>query len=274
MDEFVASSDVPAVDQGGGPQSPEPAAASSETAEAEVLAVVPRGKQKKSKQREEKLERMTKQPRKSKPPGASAPSWAYFECYALGRFKEYAVCTLCVQQNEFERSEIKYSQSPSNLLRPLNTDYPGHREAFDACVAKAPGKKPTARARAGGVVVQQEQEDSEEEQEDSEEEDASEEEDENNSSRVYLDPLGWWRMKSADFPHLAILARRVLAIPATQAESERLFSCAGNIVTKNRNKLAPSTVELLVLLRHSWKIVEEREASNAAAKRLARGGSA
>ena len=75
----------------------------------------------------------------------------------------------------------------------------------------------------------------------------------------------WWRVKSADFPHLAILARRVLAIPATQAESERLFSCAGNIVTKTRNRLAPSTVELLVLLRHSWKIVEEWEASNATA---------
>ena len=84
-----------------------------------------------------------------------------------------------------------------------------------------------------------------------------EEQDEDGSSRVYLDPLEWWRVKSADFPHLAILARRVLAIPATQAESERLFSCAGNIVTKTRNRLAPSTVEQLVLLRHSWKIVEE-----------------
>ncbi|CAM9467052.1 unnamed protein product, partial [Ectocarpus sp. 4 AP-2014] len=69
--------------------------------------------------------------------------------------------------------------------------------------------------------------------------------------KVYLDPLDWWRVRCTYFPHLANLARRVLAIPATQAESERLFSCAGNIVTKNRNNLAPSTVELLVLLRHS-----------------------
>ncbi|CAN0434474.1 unnamed protein product, partial [Laminaria digitata] len=42
----------------------------------------------------------------------------------------------------------------------------------------------------------------------------------------------------------ATLARRVLAIPATQAESERLFSCAGNIVTNIRNGLAPENVEL------------------------------
>ena len=91
-------------------------------------------------------------------------------------------------------------------------------------------------------------------------------------TRVYLDPLDWWRVRRTDFPHLANLARRVLAIPATQAESERLFSCAGNIVTKNRNKLAPPTVELLVLLRHSWKIVEEWEASNNAAARAAKRG--
>ena len=72
------------------------------------------------------------------------------------------------------------------------------------------------------------------------------------SSRVYLDPLDWWRVKRVDFPHLASLARRVLAIPATQAESERLFSCAGNVVTKNSNAFVPENVELLVLLRHSW----------------------
>ncbi len=62
-----------------------------------------------------------------------------------------------------------------------------------------------------------------------------------------------------------------LAIPATQAESELLFSCAGNVVTKNRNALAPENVEVVVLLRHSWAKVEEWEASNAA---VARGGSA
>ncbi|CAM9932863.1 unnamed protein product, partial [Scytosiphon promiscuus] len=93
------------------------------------------------------------------------------------------------------------------------------------------------------------EDDTEEGEDDSEKEDDTEEEQmEGERSRVYLDPLEWWRVKSADFPHLAVLARRVLAIPATQAESERLFSCAGNIVTKTRNRLAPSTVELLVLL--------------------------
>lgn len=148
---------MPAADPGVGPQNPEPAAASSESGGAEVAAVVPvvpRGQQK-SKLREEKLERVMKQLRKSQPSGASAPSWAYFESYVSGRLREYAVCTLCVKQQEFERSEIKYSQSPTNLLRHLNTDFPGHREAYDACVAKAAGKKSAARGAAGGGLAQQ-----------------------------------------------------------------------------------------------------------------------
>ena len=142
-------------------------------------------------------------------------------------------------------------------------------------------KKKKKGGNDGGSDASEEEDDSEEEDEGEEREDGSEEEqdegeaeqDETKNSRVYLDPLDWWRVQSTDFPHLAMLARRVLAIPATQAESERLFSCAGNIVTKTRNRLVPSTVELLVLLRHSWKIVEEWEASNAAAIG-ARGGSA
>lgn len=79
--------------------------------------------------------------------------------------------------------------------------------------------------------------------------------------KLYLNPLDVWRVRTAEFPHLASRARRVLAVRATQVESERLFSCAGNTVTKTRNTFAPTTVELLVPLHHSWGIVEKWEAS-------------
>jgi len=39
-----------------------------------------------------------------------------------------------------------------------------------------------------------------------------------------------------------------LAIPATSAPSERVWSAAGNIVTKKRASLSDSTVETLVFL--------------------------
>jgi len=45
--------------------------------------------------------------------------------------------------------------------------------------------------------------------------------------------LPWWREKSFTFKRLAELARRVLAIPATSASSERTWSRAGMIVTDN-----------------------------------------
>ena len=100
--------------------------------------------------RQEKLQRVSNQLRKSKPDGASAPSWKYFECYVLGSLNKYAVCTLCIEQQELERAEIIYSQSPSNRLRHLNTDYPGHRAACDACVEKKNTKKTAARGASGG----------------------------------------------------------------------------------------------------------------------------
>ena len=75
--------------------------------------------------------------------------------------------------------------------------------------------------------------------------------------RVYNDPLKWWRSKQRDFPLLAALARRVLALPASQAQSERMFSTAGKIVTPVRNQLASENVELLVYLHSVWGPVEE-----------------
>ena len=48
---------------------------------------------------------------------------------------------------------------------------------------------------------------------------------------LYPDPLDWWRINAVKFPLLAALARRLLAIPASQAQSERVVSSAGQIDT-------------------------------------------
>ena len=47
------------------------------------------------------------------------------------------------------------------------------------------------------------------------------------------DPLTWWQGNINRFPHLAILAHRYLAIPATSTPSERVFSVAGIVVDKS-----------------------------------------
>ena len=45
-------------------------------------------------------------------------------------------------------------------------------------------------------------------------------------------PLEFWNLNKLCFPKLAEAARIVLAIPATAAPSERVWSDAGNIVTR------------------------------------------
>ena len=57
------------------------------------------------------------------------------------------------------------------------------------------------------------------------------------------------------------MARRYLAIPATSAPVERVFSISGNIIIKNRNRLEPNTVKRIVLLK-SWKIKSLKELEN------------
>ena len=66
-----------------------------------------------------------------------------------------------------------------------------------------------------------------------------------------------WRNKAMEFPYLARVDRRVLAIPATQAPSDRMFSTAGLTVNKRRGSLDLEDVELLIFLRCNWTAVDE-----------------
>ncbi|EEU33641.1 uncharacterized protein NECHADRAFT_9993, partial [Fusarium vanettenii 77-13-4] len=63
--------------------------------------------------------------------------------------------------------------------------------------------------------------------------------------------LIWWKSNSNRFPILSILARRYLAIPATSASIERIFSISSNIITRNRNRISSSLTRQLILLK-SW----------------------
>jgi hypothetical protein len=73
--------------------------------------------------------------------------------------------------------------------------------------------------------------------------------------------MEWKRCESKKLcPFLVRLSRRVLVIPATSTSHERLFSAAGNEMTKKRCCLTCENLETMVYLHEVWLKVREWEA--------------
>ena len=69
----------------------------------------------------------------------------------------------------------------------------------------------------------------------------------------FVDPLQWWKLYESKFPKVSILARRYLAIPASSAASERLFSRLKQTATAARQGLKPSTLCMLLFVEKHQK---------------------
>ena len=71
------------------------------------------------------------------------------------------------------------------------------------------------------------------------------------------DVLAWWKTHETHLPILSKIAKKILAIPASSAKSERVFSTGGLVVTAKRGRLSPSKVEDLILLKQNLSRVRE-----------------
>ena len=60
--------------------------------------------------------------------------------------------------------------------------------------------------------------------------------------------LTFWQSKSSQWPMLSKLAQTVLAIPATETSSERVFSIAGRTLEDRRSRLKVGTVDDLLFV--------------------------
>ena len=69
-----------------------------------------------------------------------------------------------------------------------------------------------------------------------------------------IDILVWWKSNSEEFPVLAMMAADFLGCQPTSAACERLFSLTKNMTDNTRNKLVPTTVEMITCL-NKWKSV-------------------
>ena len=62
------------------------------------------------------------------------------------------------------------------------------------------------------------------------------------------DSLVLWKDNSDKYSRLSVLARRYLTVPSTSVPLERIFSAAGSIVTKLRNRLSSSCIDQIIFL--------------------------
>jgi hAT family C-terminal dimerisation region len=72
------------------------------------------------------------------------------------------------------------------------------------------------------------------------------------------DVLAWRCTQQETYPRLSMLARVILALPATSASSERIFSTAGLMVNAKRSSLAPSAVDKIVFVHENSHLIKER----------------
>jgi hypothetical protein len=79
----------------------------------------------------------------------------------------------------------------------------------------------------------------------------------------YNNPLIWWCLKQHQYPILSKIALRVLAIPATSAPSERVFSVAGITIAKERSRLDSANAGELVFLHDVLPAIEKYDADMA-----------
>lgn len=71
------------------------------------------------------------------------------------------------------------------------------------------------------------------------------------SDALVIDPYEYWHTRRLKYPKLSRMALDLLTVAPMSAECERLFSVAGQMVSRLRNRLDASTIGLCQTLR-SW----------------------
>ena len=61
-------------------------------------------------------------------------------------------------------------------------------------------------------------------------------------------PFKWWMVNEQRFPKFSCISRKHLCAPSTSVPSERVFSAAGNIISKTHSSLLPENVNSLIFL--------------------------
>ena len=84
---------------------------------------------------------------------------------------------------------------------------------------------------------------------------------------TFNDPLMWWKKNESSFTNLARLARMFLAIPATSAPSERIWSRVSRILCLQRASLKPEVAQRMMFVKENLHILRKHYRALALADR-------
>ena len=100
----------------------------------------------------EQRNRLKTELRKAKPDGGTHKVWKYYMVYVNTKYKDLAIFLVCDRAERYTAAERKFKDmSPTNLMHHLNTNLPGHRDAYNdvkRLITPTPGG-----GGAGSVVV-------------------------------------------------------------------------------------------------------------------------
>ena len=63
------------------------------------------------------------------------------------------------------------------------------------------------------------------------------------------DPVAWWGGKRDTLPNLSLLSENYLSVQASSTPSERVFSCAGHAISKERCRILPEKANMVIFLQ-------------------------
>jgi hypothetical protein len=61
--------------------------------------------------------------------------------------------------------------------------------------------------------------------------------------------LAWWKLHEAAYPHLAQVAKDILAIQIAQVGVERVFNVAKDVIGARRHRLSAQTIQQIMVLK-------------------------
>jgi hypothetical protein len=73
---------------------------------------------------------------------------------------------------------------------------------------------------------------------------------------AFNDPLKWWKESCAKYPYVANIARKYLAIPATSAPSEQVWSRLARILSLRHAHLSDDLVECMMYMKENLMFLQ------------------